>query len=186
MAELLSELIVSVDTFAKGKKSPGYFGYDGAEFGRWLKRKNAQPHRNLLGRKTYKVLSSLPDEAKDDAYNKMANDEGWVFSTKLKKVEWPGLAIVSGDLEKNVRKWKKGDGPEIRTLGSLSVVRQLVAAGLVDRFRLIMCPLVLPKTGLEKVFKGYEDIEFELLDTEILDGRIIVLDYKPTGKPPSI
>lgn len=184
MAELVAELIVTIDGWAKGESSPGYYGYDGPGFQEWLAAKDARPHRNLLGRKTYELLSSLPDEAKDESYHRMANTPGWVFSTRLRNVDWPGLEIVNDDLPDRVRQWKKDDGPEIRTAGSLSIVRELVSAGLVDRFRLITCPLVLPKSGAERVFDGYADTAFELLDTKLLDGRVIVLDYRPSGTPP--
>lgn len=184
MPELVAELITTIDGLAKGKRSPGFYGYDGPQFMKWMAEEQARPHRNLLGKKTLKLLSSLPDEAKDDDYLKMAANPGWVFSTKLKKTDWPGLEIIPNGLPKRVRDWKKDDGPEIRTMGSLSIVRQLVGAGLVDRFRLMMCPLILPETGAEPVFKSYPDMEFELLSSKVLDGRVLILEYRPGGKPP--
>lgn len=184
MTELVAELILSVDGFARGTRSPGYFGYDGPEFTRWLADKSDQPHRNLMGRRTYELLAGLPKEARDDAYINMTNTPGWVVSSGLEHVGWPGLDIVRGDLEGRVREWKQDGGPEVRVVGSLSVIRQLMSAHLVDLLRLIMCPLVLPQTGTEPAFKNSPDLQFELLGTQVLDRRIVILDYRPAGSPP--
>jgi hypothetical protein len=56
MPELVCELIVSLDGFARGQRSPGYFGYFGPEFADWIKTNTAVPHRMLIGRRTYEAL----------------------------------------------------------------------------------------------------------------------------------
>ncbi|MEP6548986.1 MAG: dihydrofolate reductase family protein [Gammaproteobacteria bacterium] len=184
MGQLVSELILTLDGLTKGTKSPGYYGFDGPEFMKWLGEKSAQPHRNLIGRKTYELLNSLPEEARDDDFQIMTKKPGWVFSKTLKKVDWPGLEIVSSDLCEFVQNMKKGGGDEIRTLGSLSIVRQLIEANLVNCFRIISCPLVLPQTGDEPVYDDWPDTQFQLLEHKLLDGRVFIIDYRPDGSPP--
>jgi len=83
-----------------------------------------------------------------------------------------------------VRELKRPDDSELRTLGSVSLVQQLLAAGLVDRLKLVVCPLILPQTGVEPTFAGLPDSGFDLLSTRVLDGRVLLLDYRPTGVPP--
>jgi riboflavin biosynthesis pyrimidine reductase len=83
-----------------------------------------------------------------------------------------------------VSELKRADGPELRTLGSLSLVRQLLVASLVDRIKLVVCPLVLAQTGIEPTFEGLPDMGFDLLSTRVLDGRVLLLEYRPTGAPP--
>ena len=85
-----------------------------------------------------------------------------------------------------VRELKGTDGPELRTLGSLSLVRQLLTAGLVDRLKLAVYPLVLPQTGIEPTFEDLPDMGFDLLSTKVLDGRVLLLEYRPAGAPPYI
>ena len=68
--------------------------------------------------------------------------------------------------------------------GSLSVMRQLIEAGLLDVLRLMVCPLVLPKTGVERIFEDLQDMAFSLSSQQILDNRVLVLDYQPDGSPP--
>ncbi len=121
---------------------------------------------------------------RDEGWKRTTTTPGWLFSCTLEATDWPGLEIVRDDLVDFVRELKRTDGPELRTLGSLSLVRQLLAAGLVDRLKLVVCPLILPQTGIEPIFQGLSDIGFDLLSSRILDGRVLLLEYRPTGAPP--
>ncbi len=184
MAELVCELIVSLDGAARGQRSPAYFGYFGPDFEDWVNTNTAVPHRMLLGRRTYEMLEELPAEARDEGWHTMTTKPGWLFSRTRETATWPGLKIVQADLVGFVRDLKRADGPELRTMGSLSLVRQLLAAGLVDRLKLVVCPLVLGQTGAERFFEGLPDIGFEMLPMRLLDGRVLLLEYRPTGAPP--
>ena len=184
MSEVVCELIVSLDGFAKGQRSPGYYGYYGPDFDNWVKTNSALPHRTLIGRKTYELMNGMPTQARDESFEIMTKKEGWLFSKTLKKSDWPGLKVVSDDLVEFVRDLKRTDGPELRTLGSMSLVRQLLIAGLVDRLKLVVCPLIIPKTGAEPTFEGLPDMGFELVSNTVLDGRVLLLEYRPAGEPP--
>ena len=184
MPELVCELIVSLDGFARGQRSPGYFGYFGPDFADWIKTNTAVPHRMLVGRLTCEALEELPAEVRDDGWKAMTRTPGWLFSSTLETTNWPGLKVVRDDLVGFVSELKRADGPELRTLGSLSLVRQLLTARLVDCLKLVVCPLVLAQTGIEPTFEGLPDMGFDLLSTRVLDGRVLLLEYRPTGAPP--
>lgn len=184
MPELICELIITLDGFARGERSPGYYGYAGPEFEDWIKTNTAIPHRMLIGRKTYDMLNGLPAELRDEGYKKMTTTPGWLFSSKLESAAWPRLNIVHDDLVGFVRELKRTEGSELRTLGSVSLVQQLLEAGLVDCLKLIVCPLILPQSGVEPIFKGLPDMGFELLSSKILDKRVLLLEYRPAGTPP--
>src|SRR5262245_26353249 len=173
MSEVVCELIVSLDGFAKGQRSPGYYGYFGPDFDNWIKTNSALPHRTLIGRKTYELMNSIPAAVRDEGWQIMAKTQGWLFSKTLKTSEWSGLTVVSDDLVDFVRELKRSDGPELRTLGSMSLVRQMLVAGLVDRLKLVVCPLIIPQTGAEPTFEGLPDIGFELVSNKVLDGRVL-------------
>src|SRR5262249_43509430 len=185
MPELVSELIVSLDGFARGQRSPGYFGYFGPEFGDWIKTNMVIPHRMILGRRTYEALAGLPGEVRDEGWTLMTSMPGWLFSRTLTAAQWPGLAVVHEDVVDFVREAKSTEGPGVRTLGSLSLVKQLLKAGLVDRLKLVVCPLVLPQSGSEPLFAGLPDLGFDLLSSRTLDKRVLLLEYRPAGAPPS-
>ena len=183
MTEIVSEIMLTVDGAARGEKSPAYYGYTGPEFMEWLAQKNAQPHRTLIGRKTLDALRSIPAAYQDDDYRRMTENPGWAVSSRLSHVSWPGLTVLGSGFLDTIRAERAGDGAEIRTMGSLSIVRQLLAANLLDRLRLIYCPLILPQSGVEPFFKGMPDQKFKLGDHRILDGEVLVLDYRPDGAP---
>jgi hypothetical protein len=69
------------------------------------------------------------------------------------------------------------------TMGSMSLIRQLLVANLVDRLKLAVCPLILPKTGAEPTFEGLPDLGFDLVSNKVLDGRVLLLEYRPMGEP---
>jgi dihydrofolate reductase len=184
MTEIVSEIILSIDGAARGLKSPAYYGYGGAEFFGWLAQKNAQPHRTLIGCKTFDALSNVPEGYQDENFRRMTENEGWVVSSTLKEVSWPGLTVLGSGFLDAIRIEREGAGAEIRIMGSLSIVRQLLAANLLDRLRLIYCPLILPQSGIEPFFAGMPDQKLEMIEHRVLDGKVLVLDYRPDGLPP--
>jgi dihydrofolate reductase len=184
MTDLVCELIISLDGFAPGQRSPAYYGYFGPDFADWIKTNTAVPDWMLIGRRTYEALNGLPAEVRDEGLKRTMTTPGWLFSHTLETIDWPGLKIVREDLVGFVRELKRADGPELRTLGSLSLVRQLLTAGLADRLKLVLCPLVLPQTGVERTFEGLPDIGFALVSTRVLDRSVLLLEYRPTGAPP--
>jgi dihydrofolate reductase len=83
-----------------------------------------------------------------------------------------------------VRRRKEAGGIDLRTVGSLSLVQQLLDARLVDRLRLMVFPLVLGESGERPVFEHAGDVALHLEGQTVLDGRIVLLDYRPGGAPP--
>jgi len=169
---------------ARGTRSPGYYGYSGPEFDAWLKTNNEKPQRKLMGRKTYEMLNALPAEARDEGWRKLTQQSGYLFSRTLEHCDWPGLELVRDDLVGFVRKLKQDGGSELRVLGSLSIMRQLVEGKLLDVLRLMVCPLIVPKTGVEHIFEEIPDLAFTLESHRLLDERVLLLDYLPAGPPP--
>ena len=104
-----------------------------------------------------------------------------VFSSTLQgPLGWPNSKLVSGDAVEAVGEMKgKGSGP-LSTLGSLSLCRSLLAAGLVDRFRLVVFPVITGRTGRERIYDGYPDVALEMVDSRTFDGRLQLLEYIPT------
>jgi dihydrofolate reductase len=161
---------------------PGYFGYFGPDLAAWIESEGASEHTALMGRRSYELLASLPQEHRDDAWEKMARRDTVVFSRTLNAVEWPG-ARLHADLVGEVRRLKKSaDAKPLRTVGSLSVARQLAAAGLVDLVRVMTFPLIAGPDGREPAFELYPSVDLQLVDTRLLDGRIHLTSYRPTGR----
>jgi hypothetical protein len=73
-------------------------------------------------------------------------------------------------------------------MGSVSLCRSLVSAGLVDRFRVVVFPVITGRTGMERIYDGYADVGLEMIGSRTFDGRIQLLEYVPTildGPPAS-
>jgi len=66
MSDLVCELIISLDGFARGQRSPAYYGYFGPDFADWIKTNTALPHRMLIGRRTYEGMAGVPAEVRDE------------------------------------------------------------------------------------------------------------------------
>ena len=106
------------------------------------------------------MLSGLPDEARDDSTDRLAKSQNVVFSRTLKDVSWPNTR-VSGELLDEARSLKADSDVMLRTVGSLSVVQQLLDAGLVDRLRLMRFPLIAGPAGREAAFAGMASADLD-------------------------
>src|SRR3954453_3997950 len=129
---------MSVDGSALGTRSPGYFGFYGPDLERWIEQEQTRSRRNILGRKTYEVLAGLPVEHRDEGWELTTKQPTIVFSRTLTETGWPGSRLNAGDAIDEVRELKQADGPDLRTIGSLSLVQQFLNAGLVDHLRLMV------------------------------------------------
>jgi dihydrofolate reductase len=68
----------------------------------------------------------------------------------------------------------------MRTIGSLTLCRSLMEAGLVDRFRVVVFPVITGKTGRDRIYGGYPDVALDMVASRTFDGRIQLLEYVPT------
>lgn len=161
---------------------PGYFGYLGPELEGWIAAEEAVPQLQLMGRRTYEMLASLPREAQDAFWERISTKKKVVFSRTLNHVDWPNTRICSAELVDEVRALKAASEVPLRTVGSLSLARQLLDAGLVDRLRLMTFPLLAGEAGREPAFQGVGSADLIPVDHRVLDGRILLLEYHPTGK----
>jgi riboflavin biosynthesis pyrimidine reductase len=74
---------------------------------------------------------------------------------------------------------EKGTAP-MRTIGSLTLCRSLLTAGLVDRFRVVVFPVITGSTGRDRIYDGYPDVSLDMLSSRTFDGRLQLVEYKPT------
>jgi dihydrofolate reductase len=87
---------------------------------------------------------------------------------------------VSGDAVDVVARLKEDSDVPLRSHGSLSMNRALMAAGLVDRVQVTLFPVITGQTGLDPIFQGVADFDLELIESRTLDGNIQELIYRPT------
>src|ERR687893_605978 len=106
MPALSADMFLSVDGYASGSLSPGYFGFAGPDLERWISDEMNRPHWQVMGRRTYSALAALPEEARDEGWHRMAQTHTVVFSRTLQEVSWPRATINSNDVVDEVLKMK--------------------------------------------------------------------------------
>ena len=128
------------------------------------------------------LASSTEDsEVRDPWVTRMWNTPATVVSTTLEEpLDWPNATVVSGDAVDVVARLKAESDVPLRSHGSLSLNRALMAAGLVDRVQVTLFPVITGRTGLDPIFGGADDFDLELIEQRTLDGHIQELIYRPT------
>ena len=102
-----------------------------------------------------------------------------VFSRSLRTpLSWAGTTLETRDVAEAVPELKSAPGDPLRVIGSLSLVRSLFRLGLVDRLRLLVFPQILGATGAERGLLDLPDVDLGLVSTRVLDGRLVLLDYR--------
>jgi dihydrofolate reductase len=147
----------------------------------------------LLGRVTYRMLAGywphVTAGAEKVFADKLNATPKVVFSRTLDRAPWGTwneARIVSGAPADEVAKLKDQAGKDIAVWGSLSLVRSLIKAGLVDEYRLVVCPVVLGDG--RPLFNEAPAITMTLVNVNTLDRGALALRYVPhtagTPSPP--
>ena len=103
-----------------------------------------------------------------------------VFSSTLQApLPWANTRLIAGDAVEAVREMKREGNSSMRTIGSLSLCRSLLKAGLVDRFRVVIFPVITGSTGSERIYDGYPDVALDMVASRTFDGRLQLLEYVP-------
>jgi dihydrofolate reductase len=184
------DFIISLDGYGAADGWPGYWGMEGPEYLAWIKHEGQAEHTTLMGATTYRLMSAYAAEMPDDpGLAGLTALPKVVFSSTLKEpLSWANTELVDGDPVEAVQEMKRRDSRPLRTVGSLSLSRSLLEAGEVDRFRVVVFPVITGATGKDRIFDGYPDIALDLVDTRTFDGRLQLLEYVPTvlDGPPGV
>ncbi|MEU4290336.1 dihydrofolate reductase family protein [Kribbella sp. NPDC026596] len=165
----------------------GYWGKQGPEL---LERRFAlycEEQRMVFGANTYRAhaemlaASTAESEERDPWVTRMRELPATVVSSTLQgPLDWPDGTVVSGDAVEVVARLKEESEVPLRSHGSLSLNRALMAAGLVDRVQVTLFPVITGQTGADPIFQGAPDFDLELLESRTLDGHTQELIYRPT------
>jgi dihydrofolate reductase len=139
----------------------------------------------VFGANTYRTFTEIlasDEETVHDAWvTRMRNLPATIVSTTLAgPLDWPDATVVSGDAVDVVARLKEESDVPLRSHGSLSMNRALMAAGLVDRIQVTIFPVITGQTGDDAIFAGAADFDLELIESRTLDGHIQELIYRPS------
>jgi dihydrofolate reductase len=182
MTSLMVEFIVSLDGYGGAEGWPGYWGMEGPEYLAWVKEDGGAEHTALMGATTYRLMSGYAAEMPGEpSLAALTARPKVVFSSTLEApLAWANAEVVDGDPVDAVRAMKRRDPRPLRTVGSLRLCRSLLSAGVVDRLRVVVFPVITGATGTGRIFDGYPDVALDLVTSRTLDGRLQLLEYVPT------
>lgn len=180
MRRIIASLFVSLDGVVEAPQewNPPYFDEEmGTEVGKAMMSADAF----LLGRRTYQEWAAFwPSQ--DPEENPMAafiNDAAkYVVSTTLESADWTNSTVIDGDVGTEVSTLKQQAGKDIIVSGSATLVRSLLAEGLVDELRLLLHPVVVGNG--KRLFDEAGDRKgLELIDSRALGTGVVSLAYRP-------
>jgi dihydrofolate reductase len=140
-----------------------------------------------MGANTYRLMYGFASASEASESNETAGRMAEltrlhkvVFSSTLEApLSWANTQLVSGNAVEAVAAMKR-DGTSMSTLGSLTLCRSLLKAGLVDRFRVVVFPVITGSTGRDRIYDGYPDVALDMVASRTFDDGIQPLEYVPT------
>ncbi|GAA2438524.1 dihydrofolate reductase family protein [Actinomadura vinacea] len=133
----------------------------------------------LTGRVTFEDMRGYwPEQADDttgvsDYLNRVSK---YVVSSTMGDPGWENSTVLSGPLEEEIRALKERPGKDIVTTGSITLVHSLIAAGLVDEFRLFVHPVVLGRGA--RLFEGEGIPELRMVEARPFRSGVVLLRYR--------
>jgi dihydrofolate reductase len=180
MPELMLDFITSLDGYGAADGWPGFWGLDGPEYLAWLEEQPEADYTVLMGANTYRLMSELASEG-EPGTDSLEDMSKIVFSSTLTEpLAWGNTRLVTQDAAETVRALKQNGTEAMRTIGSLTLCRSLLNAGLVDRFRVVVFPVITGSTGKDRIYDAYPDVSLDMVSSRLFDGRLQLLEYAPT------
>jgi dihydrofolate reductase len=182
------DVFSSLDGFgsASGGDWGGYWRKQGPELLDHRLALYSGEQRMVFGANTYRLFAQMlassneESEVRDPWVTRMVNLPAIIVSTTLEEpLDWVDATLASGDAVDVVARLKEESEVPLRSHGSLSMNRALMAAGLVDRVQVTLFPVITGQTGDDPIFQGAADFDLKLIESRTLDGHIQELIYQP-------
>jgi dihydrofolate reductase len=183
------DVFTSLDGFGAGGGGnwAGYWGKQGPELLDHRLAWYGEDQRMVFGANTYRLFAQMiasstkESDVRDPWVTRMRSLPATVVSTTPQgPLDWPDATVVSGDAVDVVARLTEESKVPLRSHGSLSLNRALVAAGLVDRVQVTLFPVITGQTGMDPIFQGAADFDLELIESRTLSGHTQDLVYRPT------
>ena len=180
MATFTVDFFCSLDGNGSAKGWPGYWGKEGPEIVEDRVRTFAQDQVLVFGATTFRQFRkfvTLFDEPYYDSLNRLPKI---VFSSTLEEpLGWQNSTVINEDAVTAIERLKRETETPMRSHGSISLNRALLAAGLVDRLEVMVFPAITGRAGYASLFHDGPEFDLELVESTVLDGRTQKLVYIP-------
>ncbi|UUZ58773.1 dihydrofolate reductase family protein [Nocardioides sp. B-3] len=173
------DVFTSLDGFGAASGDwTGYWGKQGPELLDHRLSLYAAEQRMVFGANTFRAFvgmlasSTADSDVRDPWVTRMTSLPATVVSSTLEEpLDWRDATVVSGDAVDVVARLKEESDVPLRSHGSLSMNRALMAAGPVDRVQVTVFPVITGRTGRDPIFQGAADFDLDLIESRTLDGR---------------
>jgi dihydrofolate reductase len=169
--------------------SDGWFAPSGEEdvdlsdLNKTIREQAAAADAVLFGRVTFEEMRGYwPLQTNDETgvAEYLNNVQKYVVSNTLKDPQWQRSTVLSGDVADNVRELKGSEGKDIVVTGSITLVHELIARGLVDEYRLFVFPVVIGRGA--RLFEDAISVgKLRLLDCQPFRSGIVLTRYSANG-----
>ena len=182
MATYTVNFFTTLDGFGTG--SVAYWGKDGPELREWHARIffGGANQTLVFGANTYRMMARYAAQLEEDPnFTSLSKARKIVISRTLEEpLTWANSTLIAEDALDAVPRLKAESPVPLYSHGSISMNRSLLAAGLVDRLEVMVFPIITGASGEDPILAGVPDIDLELVDSRLFDGRVQQLVYVPT------
>ena len=177
MATYTVDLFTTLDGFGSGRVA--YWGKEGPELVEQRARTYGEKDQTLVfGANTYRLMLRFAPAEEDPSFAPLNAARKIVISRTLEEpLTWANSTLVAEDALDAVPRLKAKSPLPLRSHGSISMNRALLAAGLVDRLEVMVFPIITGESGEDPILAGLPDIDLELVDSRLFDGRVQQLVY---------
>ncbi len=180
MATFTVDFFTSLDGNGSATGWPGYWGKEGPELREDRVRTFAQDQVLVFGGTTFREFRKFVVEYDEPYYDSLNRLPKIVFSSTLEEpLGWQNSTLMTEDAVTAVERLKRETEVPMRSHGSITLNRALLAAGLVDRLEVMVFPAITGKAGYAALFKDGPEFDLDLVETTVLDGRTLKLVYIP-------
>lgn len=178
---LTVDFFCSLDGYGSAEGWPGYWGKEGPEIIKDRVRTFAQEQVLVFGATTFREFRTFVVEYDEPYYQSLNELPKIVFSSTLdpKAPGWQNVTVLNEDAVTAIDRLKRTTDVPMRSHGSISLNRALLAAGLVDRLEVMVFPAITGRAGSAALFQGGAEFDLELIESMVLDGRTVKLVYEP-------
>ncbi len=160
-------------------EEPGWtFKYWNDEIAKFKGEESSASDALLLGRVTYQGFAAAWPESKDEGADYFNSVRKYVVSKTLEEpLEWNNSTLIKDNIVEEITNLKQQDGKDIAVHGSATLVQMLMQHHLVDRYRLLVYPVVVGKG--KRLFKEGIPATLKLLESQSFSSGVVALVYEP-------
>jgi dihydrofolate reductase len=177
---LTVDFFCSLDGYGSAEGWPGYWGKEGPEVIEDRVRTFAQEQVLVFGATTFRLFRKFVTEFDEPYYDRLNELPKIVFSGTLEEpLGWENSTVIGENAVTAIERLKRTTDIPMRSHGSISLNRALLAAGLVDRLEVMIFPAITGRAGYASLFQDGAEFDLELIESTVLDGRTQKLVYSP-------